>query len=378
MKIPPYKKIAMKLKMIMDKKFLNILFRYSLIILGFIMFSGYIWLRFIRERLPKDIPFPFLSGFGLLCLIYICSIYLYIVYSLLKKGSTSNEISVKFVENFYMPLMAFDKYLKEKPFIKNLNTKVLVFLSKQKFWQYTDGLFFFYFFQIFPRVVLITAFVIDAFYFHYIYFLYKVLLIGLLLFIGRYLRYSFKALKEQMIEEHSHKVKVLLEFYTALHILGEEDNEDEYDYDEDFNVDNRLSVPLDKFIDHQIEFRILEMEMSEYEVRSSIPYFKYFLKEYHKLGYKTDHGEDYHDFIFKLDRIVKDILDISYIVAYLNDKTGYKCIGYLKILIFINYFLIWLYIIIVSMPNLNIDYNFLIDVLEMLEEAIEKKGNPFI
>jgi hypothetical protein len=68
------------------------------------MFSSYIWLRFIRERLPKDIPFTFLSGFGLIILIYNCSIYLYIVYSFLKKGSTSNEVTVKFIEIFYIPL----------------------------------------------------------------------------------------------------------------------------------------------------------------------------------------------------------------------------------------------------------------------------------
>src|ERR1043166_4691952 len=136
MKTPPYKKKITKLKIIMDKKVLKILLKYSLIILGLLMFSSYIWLRFIRERLPKDIPFTFLSGLGLIILIYICSIYLYIVSSYLKKGSTYNEITIKFLEILYIPLIAFDKYLKEKPFIKDINTKVLIFLSKQKFWQY--------------------------------------------------------------------------------------------------------------------------------------------------------------------------------------------------------------------------------------------------
>lgn len=366
----------MKLKMMMYRNVLKILLQYSLIILGLLMFSGYIWLRFIRERLPKDIPITFLSGLGLIILIYICSIYLYIVCSYLKKGSTYNEITIKFLEILYIPLIAFDKYLKEKPFIKDINTKVLIFLSKQKFWQYADGLFFFYFFQIFPRVVLITAFVIDVFYFHYIYFLYKVILIGLLLFIGRYLKYSFKALKERMMEEHSHKIKVLLEFYTALRILGEEDNEDEY-AEEDINVDRRLSVPLDKFLDKQIHYKILNMDLDDYEVRFSPSYFKYFTKEYRQLGYNTNYGDDYMDLKFKLGLIVKDIVDISYIVAYLDDKAAYKCIRYLKILIFTNYFIIWLYIIIVSLPYLQIDQNFLLHALEIFQKAIEKNGNPF-
>jgi len=376
MKTPPYKKKITKLKIIMDKKVLKILLKYSLIILGLLMFSSYIWLRFIRERLPKDIPFTFLSGLGLIILIYICSIYLYIVSSYLKKGSTYNEITIKFLEILYIPLIAFDKYLKEKPFIKDINTKVLIFLSKQKFWQYADGLFFFYFFQIFPRVVIITAFVIDVFYFHHIYFLYKVMLIGLLLFTGRYLKYSFKALKEQMIEEHSHKIKVLLEFYTALRILGEEDNEDEY-AEEDINVDRRLSVPLDKFLDKQIHYKILNMDLDEYWVQTSLSYYKYFKKEYYNLGYNDNHGKNLRDLESKLGLIVENILDISYIVAYLDDKIGYNTIRYLKILIFTNYFIIWLYIIIVSLPYLKIDQNFLLHALEIFQKAIEKNGNPF-
>ena len=43
----------------------NIIYKYLLIICGFIFITYYLWFRFIRERLPRDIPFDltFLSFF---------------------------------------------------------------------------------------------------------------------------------------------------------------------------------------------------------------------------------------------------------------------------------------------------------------------------
>ena len=77
--------------------------------------------------------------------------------------------------------------------------------------------------------------------------------------------------------------------------------------------------------------------------------------------------------------IVKDMLNIYYINAYLEDKTGYKSIKYLKILIFLNYFLIWLYIIIISLPHLNIHYDSITYLLEALTNSLDNfENNPIM
>ena len=256
---------------VMNNKNIEKYIKIFLIILGFSMFCLYIWFRFIRERLPRDLPFIDLSEFGLLRLCYICGIYFFIVFCYFKKGSNSNEVTLKIVEIIYLPLKTFDKYLKEKPFIKSINKKFLLYLSKKPFWRYTqEGLFYFYFFEIFPRVLLITALIIDVFYFHKLYFIYKILFIGILILLGKYLKYSYKALKDQMLEEHSTNIKINVNYFIGLDILEQEYNEDEI---EDGEIPLLTSVPLDKFFSYQTNLKLLNMDYKPYKVRMSDEYY---------------------------------------------------------------------------------------------------------
>ena len=56
-----------------------------LILLGLIMLFSYIWFRFIRVRLPKEIPFIHLSFFSLITLSFMCFISIYYLTSLIIK-----------------------------------------------------------------------------------------------------------------------------------------------------------------------------------------------------------------------------------------------------------------------------------------------------
>lgn len=76
-----------------------------LIILGFLTFWYYIWLLFIRTRVPKVIPFESLS-FYTLCFI------VYIIYILIKKNQEENPLVTKLLELFYKPLDSFDDFIK--------------------------------------------------------------------------------------------------------------------------------------------------------------------------------------------------------------------------------------------------------------------------
>jgi hypothetical protein len=69
-------------------------------ILGLIILVVFIWYRFIRERLPKDIPFN-LSIEGLIILLEICIIYSYIIYTLTTEKKSTNAFITAIVSNIF-------------------------------------------------------------------------------------------------------------------------------------------------------------------------------------------------------------------------------------------------------------------------------------
>ena len=122
------------------------LVNYILIIVGLLMFSAYIWLRFIRLRLPRDIPFN-LSILGLIILIEICTIYGYILFALLRKDKEPNPIVVYIIDQVYKPLIAFDNFIKDFPDIFKIygliNYNFLYFLDSPISFLYSNTLFSF-------------------------------------------------------------------------------------------------------------------------------------------------------------------------------------------------------------------------------------------
>lgn len=84
-------------------------------ILGIFMMSWIVWSRFIRERLPKDIPF-LLTEECFYILIYICCIYLVVIYSLIGPKE-QNKIIKKLIDRIYLPLITFNKFIKNNKYI---------------------------------------------------------------------------------------------------------------------------------------------------------------------------------------------------------------------------------------------------------------------
>ena len=110
------------------------LFKTILILLGLGMFSGYMWMRFIRKRLPKDIPFNF-SILGFFILIYICIIFAFIIFSLIKSldnKDSSNSIFKKIIKELvdaiFLPLYTLDQFIKNLPIIQIYHKKFMIYL----------------------------------------------------------------------------------------------------------------------------------------------------------------------------------------------------------------------------------------------------------
>lgn len=104
---------------LMNKK----LYQYSIIILGFILIIVLIWFRFIRQRLPKDIPFH-LTEYGCIILIYILDSYL--------ASGLSRNFSLAFDMEFSLPnMIQFIPYNKKNTFMNDFGT-VLQLLENNK------------------------------------------------------------------------------------------------------------------------------------------------------------------------------------------------------------------------------------------------------
>ena len=120
----------------------KIFFNTILIIIGAIAVLWIIWTRFIRERLPKDIPFD-LTEFRFYLLIYICSIYSFIIIMFLqnpiKPSIFSNQIKI-IVDYIYTPLKLLDFKFKVNSFtiqfipsfLQNLKKKICSLYELQK------------------------------------------------------------------------------------------------------------------------------------------------------------------------------------------------------------------------------------------------------
>jgi len=64
-----------------------------LILTGIMLLIAFIWYRFLRERLPREIPFN-LNEYGSIILISICSMYLFTVITLLISFKANNNVHI--------------------------------------------------------------------------------------------------------------------------------------------------------------------------------------------------------------------------------------------------------------------------------------------
>ena len=157
----------------------NIIFsKYFLSFFGLIIISYYIWFRFIRLRLPRDIPFD-LSFLGLLFIISTCIIYCYILFRIIfpKPPSQLALQLFTYLNKIYLPLFAAHDLIINLTYIKAFYDKAFFNLIKIiKYFalnddnnQYSIYLFIF----IFPRILLLFVFIIDIFIFHTLAYFYK-------------------------------------------------------------------------------------------------------------------------------------------------------------------------------------------------------------
>lgn len=189
------------------------LYQNTLIILGMLILSGYLWMRFIRTRLPKDIPFD-LSILRFFILLYICLIFLILIYTTLREVKMQNATFTTVISYLYKPLTTLDHTIKSNKYITSYYKQGLEFIIhkfKETDYGKVDTIYLRAYLLLFsiPRGIIVLALFIDVFWFAQLLVLYKVAYCFILILLGKYLEYSFKYAKDQYIEELQEIVQLI-------------------------------------------------------------------------------------------------------------------------------------------------------------------------
>lgn len=352
-------------------------YHYLLILIGLGMVSWIIWARFIRTRVPKDIPFN-LTEYWFFILAYICLIYFYVAYKLIRPGKP-NEAVTLIVELLFTPLVTLDESLKHHPniqpiyhkFVDKVITRIQSY--QKEFKQHAVIKRVYIRFYILPRVILVSILCLDTFYFHKLAWIYKIILLGALPLLHRYLKYSLKYIKEEYIKKIEYK-------YKKIELSDINELKDGWVHDPEIMPYHNKSVSVREYIQIELDIREYNLMYNDDE----------------DIGYKADayaqddvilqflrnkyNSEDPKyltslDIDYLLEDFEKDmpiIFDLSkFLDAYGNLDTFYLIsksipilIKHIKILIFSLYGICWAYIIYKSYPM--IPYPFLETLCELV------------
>lgn len=310
------------------------------------MLSIFIWFRFIRERLPRTIPFD-LSILGFFILLYICSIYLFIIITLLFDFAPKGKIIDSIINIIFKPLHTLDETLKNNLIIKKYYKKILIYFILwckilNSFYnpnKESDYLHIYYIFQIYPRIILVIALLADTFWLHYLSLIYKVLIVSVLLLIYKYILYSLKYAKEQYILQLENMVERII-------------TDDYSDPDEDPTHLFLTLLEVRKFIDLQVNAIVFEDKAYSYK-----PYgIGWVMGDYRNNFFNTHNMpsdakltmQDYEQMTLEFYEITNILIPLSVHIEEFDLRSQFYPIKHIKIIIFSLYLICWVYILIVS------------------------------
>lgn len=329
----------------------NFYSKYYLIILGSILLLFFIWLKFIRERIPRDIPFK-LSIIGFFLLIEICLIYFYIIFTLKKTQRKPNIFIETIITWIFKPLEAFDDFFREVKMCKYVNNFISNYLLNNIQKLKIKTIVLFLIFVLIPRLLLLTIFFIDVFYFNKLKYIYYILAISILFIINKYYIYFLKKDKKIIFNY----LTIRIQGVTTKYVYGilEEDDDD---------VPPTMFLPLEKFIDYYTK-SIIEKKFTPNYTCSGTTVFYQEIKDKFKIPYQQKLKNEHYDFLQEnLKLNMQKILLISLFLEYYNNTINNIKAKNMMLLIYLNYLICWLYILIISLPSLNIfELNFVLNL----------------
>lgn len=333
---------------------------YLLLFFGFLITSFIIYNKFIRTRLPKEIPLILTERYFWI-LLYICCLYIYVIKNLLKLSTKKPDETLKsMIEFFFMPLTTLDHFIKYNRHIKENYYKFMdnFILHLNKIIVLKLKLIIILF-QILPRILLVGLLTRDVFYFETIEIFYKYLLLGFIPFVHRYIKYSIKDIKEHYISELELKYECIYMWDTAYnnpYKNWELTEENKY---------HQKEVPIKEYF----AYKFLDKNNVEYDItviaREDI-YNEYLKKNQKDTLTENDNKIIDNTFYSYTPKII--IFNIFYEkYAALNHIWLIKV---LKILIFGGYLICWGYLLVVSFYAYPLTFVNIIEVLIKLSTRI--------
>lgn len=357
-------------------KLLNLLYYYFTIILGLVIISWIIWARFLRERMIRDIPDGLFTEYRFWVLLYICMIYFYVVKQMIKP-KTPYEILSWCGNVVFIPLKRLDEIIKYNKIIRlyyePLMHKVVDnILSLNR----TQVHIILYFFEIIPRMFLVSFLLLDTFYFNRLEFLYKIILLGLLPFFYRYVFYSIKDINDHWIEE-------LEKRYSFVFVM-----EKGYEYNLD-RKDNTIAKYHHSKQSVKEYVRIKYENILEHECDDDFPY-EYIGDPYsteelcHQYQITTYNNSTtalvYDDYIELKKPFYSSITKILELYGFIGDIKFVRETPFIKtpkIIIFVLYSICWSFILIVNYWCYPITFEMFYYLLNNIKLYLSSMEDPF-
>ncbi len=231
--------------------------KFFLTLIGALWVISYIWLYFVRERLPRDIPFE-PSLWSIITLISINILYLYILLRILRPKPI-NPIFLQIMEKLrflYKPLYLLDEEMRNgvytKTFIDKIVKKLATVLSFVTDMDKNRYLYILWY--IIPRIILAILLIIDVFYFYKLNYVYKFAFLTLIIFLCYYIIYCMRLkIGEYTAElDKYYQVEITSKDYVGSNYYADiEDITWDYDREADIYGDTEHWLNISNFVHYQ-------------------------------------------------------------------------------------------------------------------------------
>ena len=360
--------------------------KYSLAILGCISLLCMFYVRFIRSRLPQNVPF-ILTEWRFYAILCICINFIYII-KINIKPKVTNKYVQEIANYLGLPFSTFDNLLKTNEYSLS-HIKTIIKYSYPK--GYRTQIFLIIFLQLIPRIILISVFLLDVFYFHKLYYFYVIIFFGIFPWFYFYHRYSMYHAKELGV--------VYLEtLYTNVDIFeaGWDEPTVQYEYDEDDILREIRIAPewkphiRDKYHEKMVTIReylqiLLEKDIDDalndytddYQFDPAAYSKEYRYEQYEKItGKSVFTDEDYKILRKEFNEMIPILRDLYYHLYFLPDTEKKFNLHKINIVIYMLWFIAWSYILLKSFHTLN-NMEITLKIISYLTLYTENM-NPFI
>jgi hypothetical protein len=341
---------------------------YILNILGFIMIIWYIWVRFIMQRLPKDIPFN-LSLLSLFVIIVTCITFIIILKQTIRPSvSLLLQTLTPFLYNIFKPLYALDLLIKQNVYVDQVIHKMVSKLTVIAFLDIQENYKFYFIWNFTPRIILLMLLYIDVFYFHKLSLIYSFIFLSAITLIMSYFYHLLQYYYEIDL--------AFLEKWYEIKIISTNTNPD-FDYAEDLTPDGWGYFKISTFLGYQTQDSPIKYEWG---ITWDVTH-KYYPKTTSISDLTADQlnviKKDFDDLMPIVINMYKIMYDYRSLFTIYNSEINWTTIytfetkiRKMNIIIYSLYLSCWLYILFVSFPTLMVSPGEL-QYLKSLQEFME-------